>query len=248
MQRSQYKASWHETTNIELDGPKTTGTYEDVTTPRGRKPVGAKWVFSYKTDKDSLMVKTKATLVATGFSQVKGVYSIQTFAPTLSSASVKILAAVANEHCLKIVHLDVTQAFDRAKLDAEIYMKLPDGCVDMSGKIVHHNRSQNSLKQSGRQRAGLLVETVVEYGMEQCRTDTCVFCMVVDGKVELMMTVHVDDIVVEWSDETCRDFNAALTTSFPTNNLGELTWYAGCVFKRNWELGTLDITQKLKAY
>ena len=78
----------------------------------------------------------------------------------------KILAAVANEQGLKIFHLDVTQAFVRAKLDAKIYMKLPDGCGDMSGKIVCLNRSLHGLKQSGRQRAELLVETVVEFGME----------------------------------------------------------------------------------
>ena len=60
----------------------------------------------------------------------------QTFAPTPSSASVKILTAVANEHGLKIFYLDVAQAFVRAKLDTEIYMKLPGGCGDMSGKIV----------------------------------------------------------------------------------------------------------------
>ena len=71
---------------------------------------------------------------------------------------------------LKIFHLDVAQAFVRAKLDTEIYMKLPGGCGDMSGKIVRLNRSLYGLKQSGRQWAGLLVETVVEYGMEQCRT------------------------------------------------------------------------------
>ena len=52
--------------------------------------------------------------------------------------------------------------------------------------------------------------------------------MVVDGKVELIMAVHVDDIVIAGSDETCRDFHAALTTKFPTNNLDELTWYTGC--------------------
>ena len=28
------------------------------------------------------------------------------------------------------------------------------------------------------------------------------------------------------------------------NNLGELNWHTGCDFKRNWELGTLEITQK----
>ena len=244
VERSQYRAAWQEAMKIELDGHKTTGTYEAATPPQGRKPVGAKWVFTYKTDKDGLIVKTKARLVAKGFSQVQDVDYFQTFAPTPSSASVKILAAVANEHGLKIFHLDVAQAFVRAKLDTEIYMKLPGGCGDMSGKIVRLNRSLYGLKQSGRQWAGLLVETVVEYGMEQCRTDPCVFRMVVDGKVQLIMAVHVDDIVIAGSDESCRDFHAALVTKFPTNNLGELTWYTGCAFKRDWELGTLEITQK----
>ena len=57
--------------------------------------------------------------------------------------------------------------------------------------------------------------------------------MVVDGKVELIMAVHVDDIVIAGSDETCKDFYAALTTKFPVNNLSELTWYTGYAFKRN---------------
>ena len=34
--------------------------------------------------------------------------------------------------------------------------------------------------------------------------------MVVDGKVELVTAVHVDDIVIAGSDEECRDFHAAL--------------------------------------
>ena len=123
-------------------------------------------------------------------------------------------------------------------------MKLPDGCGNMSVKIVRLNRSLYGLNQSGRQWAGLLVETVVEFGMEQSRTDPCVFRMVVDGKVELIMAVHVDDIVIAGSDVACGDLHAALNTKFPTNNLGELTRYTGCAFKRNWELGTLEITQK----
>ena len=80
--------------------------------------------------------------------------------------------------------------------------------------------------------------------MEQSRTDPCVFRMVVDGKVELIMAVHEDDIAIAGSAEACRDFHVALNTKFPTNNLAELTWYTGCAFKRVWELGTLGITQK----
>ena len=52
------------------------------------------------------------------------------------------------------------------------------------------------------------------------------------------MAVHADDNVAG-SDETCRDFHTALVKKFPTNNLGELTWYTGCDFKRDCELGTL---------
>ena len=67
--------------------------------------------------------------------------------------------------------------------------------------------------------------------MEQSRTDPCVFRMFVDSKIELIMAVHVDDIVIAGSDEACRDFHAALSTKFSTNNLGELNWYTGCAFK-----------------
>ena len=184
------------------------------------------------------MAKTKARLVAKGSSQVQDVDCFQTFATNSLSASIKILAAVANEQGLKIFHLDVAQTFVRAKLDAEIYMKLPDGCSDMSGKIARRNRSQYGLNQSERQWAGLPVETEVQFGMEQSRTDPCVFRKIVDGKVELIMAVHVDDIVLTGSNEACRDFHAAITTKFPTKNLGEVAWYIGCAFKRNWELGT----------
>ena len=68
--------------------------------------------------------------------------------------------------------------------------------------------------------------------------------MVVDGKVELIMAVHVDGTVIAGSDEHCRDFHAALNTMFPTNSLDILTWYTGCAFKRHWELGTPEIAQK----
>ena len=40
----------------------------------------------------------------------------------------------------KIFYFGVAQAFVRAKLNAEIYVKLPDGCGDISGKTVRLNR------------------------------------------------------------------------------------------------------------
>lgn len=39
--------------------------------------------------------------------------------------------------------------------------------------------------------------------MEQSWTDLCVFHMVVKGKVELVVAIHVDGIVITGLDETC---------------------------------------------
>lgn len=50
--------------------------------------------------------------------------------------------------------------------------------------------------------------------MEQCKTDLRDVRMVVHGKVELQIAVHVDDIVTTGSDETRRDFHAALAINF----------------------------------
>ena len=61
-----------------------------------------------------------------------------------------------------------------------------------------------------------MVEAVVEYGMDQCGTDPCAFRMVVDGKVELIMAIHVDDIVIAGSNETCRDFYPCLLYTSPS--------------------------------
>ena len=194
------QVAWHEATRSEVNGQTTIGTYDAATLPRGRKP-GAKWVFSYKTDNDGLLVKPKARLVAKGFSQVQDIDYSQTFAPTLPSASTNILAVVANENGLKICNLDVGQAFVRAKFGPEMYMKLPDGCGDISGKVVRLNRSLYGPKQSGRRWAGSPVETVVKYGMERRSTNPCVFRVVVDGKIEMMMAVHVDEIVIIGPDE-----------------------------------------------
>ena len=87
---------------------QTTGTYKAVTPPQGRKPVGAMWVFTHKTDTDGLIVKTLASLVATGFSQVSvGCILRQTLAPIPLSASVTILVAIVNEIGPKYFHQDV---------------------------------------------------------------------------------------------------------------------------------------------
>ena len=134
--------------------------------------------------------------------------------------------AVANGYGLNFFRLDVAQAFVRAKFDHETYMKLNDWCGEMSGKNVRLNRSLHGSNQSGRQRAGLLVDIVVEHGKEQSRTEPCFLRMVVDGKVLLIMAVHVHDLVIAGSGETCKTSMPRWLQNFPRttseNRLGTL--------------------------
>ena len=113
----------------------------------------------------------------------------QTATPTPAAASVKTVLAVANQMGFTIYHLDVKQAYTKAKLDCKIVTKLPGGCGELSGKYVDLEKVLYGLKQSGLLWNDLLVEKLVTvHGMEQCVTDPCVFRLIREGKVAVSYT------------------------------------------------------------
>ena len=91
------------------------------------------------------MVKAKSRLVARGFKQREGVDFGETFAPTVSSSCVRFLSATACECDLDLCHFDVDQAFVQSDLE-DVFLRLPKGCGDPSGKVVRLNKSLYGLK------------------------------------------------------------------------------------------------------
>ncbi|CAN0484778.1 unnamed protein product, partial [Discosporangium mesarthrocarpum] len=73
--------------------------------------------------------------------------------------------------------------------------------------------------------------------------DPCLFRYMDEDEVPLLVVTHVDDMIAAGSVGDCDALSEALLTEFPTNNLGPLSWYTGCAFERDWEKGTLTITQ-----
>ena len=57
------------------------------------------------------------------------------------------------------------------------------------------------------------------------------------------MVIHVDDIQISASQNVAEVVIAALNDSFPTKDLGELSWYMGSEYRRDRERGTLEISQ-----
>ena len=224
VERSVYRKGWEEAMKLEFGGHIKTGTFSMVDrVPEGRKPVSSKWCFTYKTDKEGKITKLKARLIARGFTQIRDVDYTHSSSPCPSSASVKLILAVANEKGLPLRHFDVAQAYICASLDEEVYMKFPGSCGEKSRKTTKLERAIYGLKQSGRQRGHLCADTLIADAFEQSKADPCIFLEVVDGVVVMIVGVYVDDLLVGGSEEDCESLLASLNKKFPTNDLGECT-------------------------
>ena len=152
-----------------------------------------------------------------------------TFAPTPTWSPIKVALVIAVQNDWPLYHFDVKQAFVQAKLGTDVYMKLPCGCKERTGKMVKLDRALYGIKQAGRQWSAVLCQTLVdEHGTEQCRAGPCVYRKIVEGVVKLIFVVHVDNILVSGEKEACDKLHHTLNETFPTENLGELKWYLGC--------------------
>ena len=130
-------------------------------------------------------------------------------------------------------------AFVQSKLDEDVFMRLPQGCGEMSGKVVRLNRSLYGLKQASRSWHNHLLSHMRSLGFEQSLADACVMRLVESGTLSIVTVVHVDDTFAVGRkvryDQFCEDLNRLV----PINNLGELRWYAGCRYSRDRDAGTL---------
>ena len=203
----------------------------------------AKWLFSWKSDELGWIRKAKSRLVARGFKHCEGMYFGETFAPTVSSSCVRLLSAIACHLDRDVCHFDVEQAFVQSKLDEDVFLRLPEGCGSLSGKIVRLNRSLYGLKQASRSWHAHNTSCLKTPCFQQCLAEACVFRLVEEGRVAIIAVVHVDDIFAVGLKSRC-DVYRELNRIVPVKNLGELRWYGGCHYTREQEMGTMTISQK----
>ncbi|GJT01786.1 retrovirus-related pol polyprotein from transposon TNT 1-94 [Tanacetum coccineum] len=96
-----------------------------VPLPYGKTAIGSKWVFRNKIDEHGITIKTKARLVAQGYSQEEGIDYDETFAPVARMEAIRIFLAFATYMNFKVYQIDVKSAFLNGKLKEEVYVKQP---------------------------------------------------------------------------------------------------------------------------
>lgn len=72
----------------EMEDLKRNEMWDLVPLPKGRKPIGCKWVFKKKMGSNGSIEKYKAWFVAKGYSQVEGVDCGEIFSPIAKMASI----------------------------------------------------------------------------------------------------------------------------------------------------------------
>lgn len=118
---------WEKVIREEVNSLIKNHTWDLVPRPKNRQVVTNKFVLKHKKNEMAQIVKLKARLVARGFSQVYEIDYLDTYAPVVKLASIRILLAIAAIYGMEIHQMDVVTAFLAGELEEEIHMEQPEG-------------------------------------------------------------------------------------------------------------------------
>lgn len=195
-------SKWIDAMNIEMAALQKNETWDVVSLPHGKKPVGCRWVFTIKHKADGTIDRYKARLVAKGYTQTYGVDYRETFAPVAKMNTIRVLLSLAANLNWPLKQFDVKNAFLHGDLEEEVYMDFPPGygIINGSGKVCKLRKALYGLKQSPRAWFGRFTNAMKKYGYHQGNSDHTLFIKKTkDGKITLLV-IYVDDMVVTGDD------------------------------------------------
>ena len=91
----------------EMAALHSSGTWDLVTLPVNKTPVGCHWMYTVKIGPDGLVDRLKARLVAKGYTQVYGSNYYNTFSPVAKVASVCLLLSMTTMQSWSLYQLDI---------------------------------------------------------------------------------------------------------------------------------------------
>ena len=134
----------------------------------------------------------------------------------------------------------------KADIDEEIYIEIPEKFQEFYGAVGRLNKVIYGLVQAGRCRNNKVCDGMAAIGFEPAKADPCVFRKVVDGEAEMVVVVHVDDILTHAKDQAMMvRFASELRQKFKLKDMGDAGYYMGCHTTRNRKAPDLKLHQHL---
>jgi hypothetical protein len=219
----------------EMSALEKNNTWQLVEWPKGKEPVGCKWVYTIKYNPEGEIERYKARLVAKGYTQTYGIDYEETFAPVAKMNTVRTLISCAANLGWNLFQMDVKNAFLHGDLQEEIYMHIPPGfsTVQTEGKLLKLRRSLYGLKQSPRAWFDRFRKAMLKLGFRQSNADHTLFYKRCAGKLTILI-VYVDDIVITGDDsQGIEKVKQHLKNEFEVKDLGEMRYFLGIEVSRS---------------
>jgi hypothetical protein len=197
------------------------------------------WTYLYKFDKHGRFKKCKARLVVRGDQQAKS-RTEETYAATLAGRSFRALIAIAARFDLELIQHDVVNAFVNAKLDHDVFMRMPPG-YRKPGTVLKLNKALFGLRISPRLWQKELTTALIRLGFAPIPHEPCCFT-----KNGILIFFYVDDIVVAYrkSNKTAaHDTIKCLKTRYQMTGGNDLQWFLGIEVIRDRTKGLIWLSQ-----
>ena len=245
-QKSPQWGDWNNAIQKEMDSLRKHNVYKLVkmsSVPKEEKIIGSRFVFKQKVDG-----RFKARLVVQGYVQEAGVDYGRSYAPVCRIGSIRTVLAIACEHGWPVWQMDVVVAFLQAHIDKDVYVKPAPGHDPRDPKtgeamVYKLERSLYELAQSPVLWYDTIDGVLIVIGFSPTHSDPCVYVHG-SGDTLIILTLDVDDILLTGKDPVLVDQKKReLKERFEMTDMGEVTRILVMEVKRDYDQGTLPITQ-----
>nr|KAJ0204837.1 hypothetical protein LSAT_V11C500258600 [Lactuca sativa] len=200
-----------------------------VPRPSGKTITGTRWVYRNKVDKDGIITRNKARLVAQGFTQIESIDYGETFAPVARIEAIRLFLAYASYMNFIVYQMDVKTAFLHGVLEEEVFLNQPPGFVDKDHPdyVYRLDKAVYGLKQAPRACYEMLTSYLLENGYRRGAIDNTLFIKN-KGLNMVLVQIYVDDIIFGSPNEKLsKEFAEIMSQRFEMSMMRKMTFFLG---------------------
>ncbi|GJU38460.1 retrovirus-related pol polyprotein from transposon TNT 1-94, partial [Tanacetum coccineum] len=187
-----------------------------------------------KLDKNDVVSRNKARLVAQGYNQQEGIDYDETYAPVARLESIRIFLAYAYALDLKLFQMDVKSAFLNGLINEEVYVAQPSGFIDF--EKPHHvyklKKALYGLKQAPKSWYDRLKAFLIKHEYIMGMADNTLFTKKKILNL-IIVQIYVDEIIFgSTCQDMCDEFAKIMHDEFEMIMMGELNFFLGLQIKQ----------------
>nr|GEY04602.1 retrovirus-related Pol polyprotein from transposon TNT 1-94 [Tanacetum cinerariifolium] len=162
-------ADWVSAMQDKLDEFTRLKVWRLVPRPEGKTIIKTKCIFKNKKDERSLVIQSKARLVAVGYSQQEGINYDETFAPVARIKAIRLFLEYDAHKDVIVFQIDVKITFLNRILKEEVYVGQPPGFVSKQypDHVYALDKALYDLKQAPRAWYDVLLLFLIESGFQK---------------------------------------------------------------------------------